>query len=759
MKKFSIVLSFLAAVSFSACTLYMDEPEDGSRMLRTGEGYDEEETVTLPDDQGTVTYKYSQKTIPINDEVELYIVKVENDTILYFDENTPDDLLPVEGEMMTCSFRDRFPHGFCHKCIQRTEQSGMYRCVFTGCDYSEAFDRLKFEVSGPSEMILPEGAEFISEEEMDSIMDTMEPVADEPMETRAGTRSTFRKEFNPFKIIIPNLTLSPNFLGQGTGSVTINAEASLGGYFDISYDTMSKAFYEECGLHGDVNITAEINASMGLRFECPLAAIPVVGFKFDLFVIGIDLGLTRSPYFEIKEETKTKVEISYGIDFGIAYARPNGGKGELSVTKNKVRRKRGMSPITLKAEASASNTGFSLHLRKGEVLNFGIGGEVLKSGLDVSMGMDQYADFHLYADMNQYKSPEELKQEFTYVPHYSEDYFQGSISAFGFALPISIRSDPRKMGMMQVALLPVYKDGTASIYCSDFSPRTYQMAFELEDPGLLCTLWGGTPELKVFNDGGSLDTAVESWELKWDKGSYLSKASGTKRSNNLYNNMEYIAQPGVSVHLPKFKYFMPLIDYPFVTEVPDMILESSDLTLVQTLTPQNATPAELANPSVIAKSGDRVGWLRNGQLYACRYKIDVPVYLEGLRLIRRWGVRMNDNYASSSEFSHKESSSVLSKEYTLRMTWYSNEASLYLGFSPWIETQDAHGNKGGKMTYKSVGGTFEYSKLLDKQFSITDKSPDFEKARGMMPQTIWNIPDSGLPFGEGAVLGEVEIID
>ena len=93
------------------------------------------------------------------------------------------------------------------------------------------------------------------------------------------------------------------------------------------------------------------------------------------------------------------------------------------------------------------------------------------------------------------------------------------------------------------------------------------------------------------------------------------------------------------------------------------------------------------------------------------------------------------------------------------MTWYSNEASLYLGFSPWIETQDAHGNKGGKMTYKSVGGTFEYTQFLDKQLSITDKGPDFEKSRDMMPKAIWNIPDSGLPVGEGAVLGEVEILE
>lgn len=759
MKKYNIVLSVLAAVSFSACTLYMDEPEDAARILRTGEGYDEEESITLPNGEGEVTYKYSQKTIPIDDEVEQYIAKVENDTILYFKENTPDDLLPVEGEMMTCSFRDLFPNGFCHKCIQRTEQNGQYRCTFTKCEYSEAFDKLKFEVSSPTEVILPEGAEFISQEEMDSIMNTMEADADdEPAATRGNTRASVRKELTPIRLGIPDLTLSPNFMGQGISSITINAMIHLGGYFDVSYDTDTKEFYEEYGLHGDVDVSAEISGSLGVRFESPVA-IPLLGLKFDLIVVGLDMGLTISPYFEVKEESKMKVQFTHGTDIALAYIRTDGGKGELSFTKNKVKKKKGKPVINFTSTSESSNSGLSLHLIRGNVLNIGLGGDVFGIGADISLGADVYADYKLYADLNQYQSPEDLKQSFQNVPAYTKGYFQASVGAFGFALPVSINTNPIRTGTWNVPILPVYRSGTGVMYCSDFNPRTYYMGFELEDPGLLCSYWGGTPVMKVYYDGGTQGEALETFELPWEKGGYLTSAYAKKKSNELMNNMEYIAQPGVTVHLPRFKYNMPLIDLPFVTEVPDMILESSDLRLVQSLTPQNATPAELANPTIINRSGDRVGWVKNGKLYACRYKIDVPVYLEGLRLIRRWGVRLNDNYAASSEFSHKEKSKDLSKEYVLRMTWYSNESSMYLGFSPWVETQDAHGNKGGKITYKSVGGTFEYTQFLDKQLSITDKGPDFEKSRDMMPKAIWNIPDSGLPVGEGAVLGEVEILE
>ncbi len=51
MKKINVILFALATVAFTACTLYMDDFEEG-RILRTGTGYQEEETITLPDDQG-----------------------------------------------------------------------------------------------------------------------------------------------------------------------------------------------------------------------------------------------------------------------------------------------------------------------------------------------------------------------------------------------------------------------------------------------------------------------------------------------------------------------------------------------------------------------------------------------------------------------------------------------------------------------------------------------------------------------------------
>jgi hypothetical protein len=91
------------------------------------------------------------------------------------------------------------------------------------------------------------------------------------------------------------------------------------------------------------------------------------------------------------------------------------------------------------------------------------------------------------------------------------------------------------------------------------------------------------------------------------------------------------------------------------------------------------------------------------------------------------------------------------------MTWFANEPSIYLYFRPWADTQDAKGNKGGKLWFKSAEIIANYSMLLDKQFSVTDKSPDFEKSRGMF-DTPWDVDTTNLPFGDKPVIGDIELI-
>ena len=119
---------------------------------------------------------------------------------------------------------------------------------------------------------------------------------------------------------------------------------------------------------------------------------------------------------------------------------------------------------------------------------------------------------------------------------------------------------------------------------------------------------------------------------------------------------------------------------------------------------------------------------------------------------------MANKYAQSTDFSHKEKNSKdLKLQRLLRMTWYSNEQSVYLSFTPSADVQDGKGHEGGNMKFSTCDFTANYYMWLDRQYSSSDQSPDLEKSRSMY-DTPWNVATTNLPFGDKPVLGDIELI-
>ena len=759
---FSVALLFLAS-----CTLYMDEPEDAGRILRTGEGYDKVETITLPEGQGTVSYQYSQNTIPIDDVVEQYIVKVESDTILHFSFATPEELLPEVGEMMTCSFRDRFPHAFCHKCIERTEQDGIYRCVFTKCSFDEAFATLKMDTH-TTNFTPADGSEEVPAEEFDSIINEYKAAGDEGAVSAArgyyqhATRTAFdtgNRTLKGIKHNIADLTLNPNIKGFAGVSVTVSGGITVGGYVDISYDSEAGKLDEEYGIMGQLDLTFAVVADAGIKFQSPVA-IPILGLKIDLLVVGLDIGLTANPYIDIRHQAKADFKFSLGFDIATAYSQRGKEKnGNFTPKKGSVRRKSKMPVFRVVPRDFDSSSKVVLNVKSGVDYHIGFGADIIGTGFDLAAGVDVYEEFEQEIDAGEYQSADDFQQKNAVLPTYAQPYVEGNIKVLGVTVPAKSTFGPFECNRLGVPILPVYKEGTAAFYCSDFNrPYTYKMRAELEDLGLLGEFWPFLPKMRIYMEDGDRKIPEEAFDLKWKSGSDMRVLELTKRSDNILTNVPYIAQFALVESMPGGKSItLPLKDIPFMVEMPELTIDEDKLRVVQTLTPQNATAQELANPSVIARKGDTYAWVQNGVAYRYRYKVDVPITVEGTRLIRNWGLQLGDKYANTSNFSHKESKSDPSVNYVVRMTWFANEPSIYLYFRPWADTQDAKGNKGSKVWFEAVEITANYSKLLDKQFSVTDKSPDFEKSRGMF-DTPWDVDTTNLPFGDKPVIGDIELI-
>lgn len=774
MKKFTIIISAFVVAALTACTLYMDEPEDEGRILRTGEGYDKPETITLPDDQGTITYEYSQKTIPITDEVEQYIVNVESDTILYFESGTPEELLPEVGEMMTCSFRDRFPHAFCHKCIERSESNGIYRCVFTKCSYKEAFAKLKFNVK-PTTNIIPKGdAKLLSKEELDSILNQYDLVTDDEIDEEQQSRSinnnritrlsfdTGKREFKGITVPLGSLKLNPSIGSLAGISAIVSGELVLGVYIQTEYDSDKDVFYSEQGLKGGFNLEYDVTANVGCKFRSPIA-LSLLGVNIDLVVIGLDVGLTSIPYVNIQHEINGKLSFFLGFDIGFGYAQVGNEKGEFDRKKHKFKRKRGYPAFRFLPRdfGGSGNIIPKLHVTSGVDYHLGLGADIFGTGGNVSLGIDTYQEFEQTISDDAFESVEDFQKKNAYMPALAKFYVDGTVKVLGAKVPARYESKPFDCGKVEVPLLPVYKKGSAYCYCSDAinSPYTYKLNMEFEDVGLFGYWWQYLPKARIYFEDGDKSQPVETFTLDWKKGSDMKIIQATKRSDKLLTNVPYICQFDMVSTLPGGKSFtVPMLDLPFNVEVPEMQIDEDRVLATQTMTPKNATYEDLQKKLVTNYNGERV-WIGGKYYYRYRYKVDIPVEIEAPRLCKKWGLHLSDIYGGSSEFSHNEKSKKEIIKRTVRMTWYSNEKSLNLYVNPFAVIQDSEGHTSGRKDFlPSTEFKVSYVEWLDKPYSITDKQPDYECSRAQIPES-WQVGTVNSTWGEKPYLGDVEVIE
>ena len=642
-------------IATASCTLYLDEPDD-LRVLRTDEGYMESETIELDNDQGTVTYRYNQKTIPINDEVETYIVKVEADTILYFVGSTPEELLPEVGEMMVCSFRDRFPHAFCHRCIERTEENGIYRCIFTKCGLFEAFDDLKVNIE-TDEVDATEGGTPIYEEELDSIMNDVD-YSDEPAAARTPWKASGRsKELKHYadkmKAVTVDLgavsldaSLGGTF-GGAQSQVIIGGSVSVGAYYSLELDKDTEYMEMTYGIYGEMTITEELKSAANVTFTTPVA-IPILGVKADLGVAGIEAGLTCSPYCTISHYINAKATSTIGMDLGLTYTQRGKDKeGTWSFKKRSMNKKAGKSLFYGEYKEEASD-GIQMGIEAGLDFRLGLGIDIFGFGANIAAGVKVYSSLDCTLDRGKYTSASDFKKQNADFPTYCKGYVTGGVSAVFASLGGTYETPAEKCKNFKIPFFPVFDKG--SIYCSRLSPQTYTMNCKLKELGLIGMFWNYLPKMRVYDKvTGDL---IHTFDMKWKEGSGLKEFSAEEKCSDLKFNREYMAQVSMD---SGYGYVVPIEDIYLLTQVPN--INVFDIEVMQTGTPKKAaTYEELSNKTIVAQNPTtyELGWVKNGKVYRYRHKVDVMLEIEAPRLIKKWGIHMNDKYANSTEFEHKE---------------------------------------------------------------------------------------------------------
>ena len=134
----SYIIALLAAFFLFSCSDdetggYQEEPVAGM-----------EEPVKEETDSYSITYQYREDVEVLTPAKTGYIVRVEQDSILYFSNSTPDDVLPEVGDILTSSQSETLPYGLGGSVVSVTDAGDAYRCVTTAASLDRIFKELEF---------------------------------------------------------------------------------------------------------------------------------------------------------------------------------------------------------------------------------------------------------------------------------------------------------------------------------------------------------------------------------------------------------------------------------------------------------------------------------------------------------------------------------------------------------------------------------------------------------------------------------------
>ena len=121
------------------------DTEEAEQVNLEEVGFDE--PYTQKTEYGDVTFQYGDSTRVLHQEAMNFLVKVEGDSILYFTDNIPRELLVPEGQYISMGCNEHLRRGLCSQVISLTRENGMYRMVTSRRPNSAVFKQLDVDIN------------------------------------------------------------------------------------------------------------------------------------------------------------------------------------------------------------------------------------------------------------------------------------------------------------------------------------------------------------------------------------------------------------------------------------------------------------------------------------------------------------------------------------------------------------------------------------------------------------------------------------
>lgn len=136
------IIVILSLIGLAACTKEgpsISEVQDNPKGIG--------EIATENTDNYSISYQYADEVIVLSESTLKHLQAIEDESILIFDNNTPQASLPAVGAIVTCGITEKTPYGIGNRVLSVTENNGVYVISTEPATLDEIFEHLKFSYS------------------------------------------------------------------------------------------------------------------------------------------------------------------------------------------------------------------------------------------------------------------------------------------------------------------------------------------------------------------------------------------------------------------------------------------------------------------------------------------------------------------------------------------------------------------------------------------------------------------------------------
>ena len=149
-------------------------------------GYDE--LVTESNEFYTVSYQYKDHTRSLTDSIQKYIINVENDSIIYFMDNLPEQWVPEVSGCVVANCCPNFPMGLIRSVLSVEKKDGMIKVVTLPAELEDAYEDFNLDMD----------TEIITDNSGVETIDSVNALIDDDDRIAAGAKSIGRNGIRTF---------------------------------------------------------------------------------------------------------------------------------------------------------------------------------------------------------------------------------------------------------------------------------------------------------------------------------------------------------------------------------------------------------------------------------------------------------------------------------------------------------------------------------------------------------------------------------